>query len=173
MGDAMLPEHFDAPLDGVTLGDATQIDAHTLLHEADGAIVPIGFHQPVIQSRQLFQNRIFVGPAAFPEIVVLPDTVVSDVERAPGQQRNIQSAKNQRKKFIADFDRSARRLPIDPGHFTVLDIGTHQVVDASNFCEHSGHRLLSSFQIVVPDVNADLRAHVRLCLSNPLGEGRS
>ena len=90
MAYAEFPDNDDAPLHRIALGDAAEIDAHTLFCKANRAVNLVGFNEAVVQPRQFLRDRILVGPATFPEIVMLADAVVGDIERTTGQHRDIQ-----------------------------------------------------------------------------------
>ncbi len=166
-------QHNYAPLDGITFRDAAEVDTHPGLQKADRSVTTICLHQTVINQWQLFSHRVFVRAQPLTKIVVLPDTVIGDVERTTCKNRNIQGAQYKAEQFIASLYGPGRCISIDFRNAAVLNVSTHEPIEPGNLGEHCRNCFRPELGIVVPQINTDLSAHVWLGLAIPLGERRS
>jgi hypothetical protein len=100
---------------------------------------------------------------------MLADAVVGDVEGAARENGNIQRTTNQLEQLLARENRFVRRTPVDIGNETGLDLGAHQRVDSIDLGVNFVDDRVSLHLALVPEVHADLRAHLRPCIGVPIG----
>ncbi len=100
---------------------------------------------------------------------MLADAVVGDVESAERQHGDVQRSANQIEQLVTGNDGLVGRATVDLGDAAVLEVRTHQRVDAFGFGEYTLDEFLARPDIVVPQQHADFGAHQRSGFADPLG----
>jgi hypothetical protein len=77
-----LADDFDGAIDGVTLGDAAEVDSHAAVQEANPVFCELDM--AIIDRRQFRRHRRLVGLLAFSVVVSVADAGVADIEGAVG-----------------------------------------------------------------------------------------
>src|SRR5690606_39438451 len=78
--NAVLAQDRRAPLDGIALRDAAEIDPHAGLREADRERVAIEDHVPPADGRKPRADLLVARTAPRPEVVEEADAIVGDIE---------------------------------------------------------------------------------------------
>ena len=154
-GDA---QQIHASLDDVAFRNSSQVDAHTLGAEIDGAIGLIEVDQPIVDQVKAGRHGLGIRAPPRAKIVVLANAFIGYIECASRQDRNIQGALNQAKQFIAGHHRSRRCLAIDLRYSAVFLVSTHQLVDSLYLKKYLFDQRPPLVGIIVPESYADFCA---------------
>ena len=111
LGDATLADNIGSAIDGVTLGDATEVDTHRVVAKLN--FISGNHNMMIVDSWQFLRDRFVAGLQAFTVIVGIADAGISDIERSVRDLGEVNRFFDQMHHFIADFDRVGRGVVVD------------------------------------------------------------
>ena len=134
--DAASLQDRDAAIDGMTLADAAEIDAHAGLREAHGVLRLIEHDVPIVDAGQRGLDLLLVRAHVLPEVIQVADARIRDVERAVGDARIVERRVQQVEQLRRDLHRRLRRARVDDRQLAGRLVGAHRFVDPPHLGEH-------------------------------------
>ena len=130
-------KNANASFNDVAFGNAPEIDAYALLSISNTACRRIQNHVPIIDIFKLGLDGDVVGTLTCSEVIVLPDTLISNVERPLCQSRYFQRTRNQVEQFLSGSNGAIRRFAVDFRDFAIISIRTHESVNTTRLLKNT------------------------------------
>ena len=165
-------QDVDTTVNGIPLGNATQIQPHPLIKESDGIGTGVQHHRSVIHLCQAFRQLFIGGLLSGAKVVQVADGTKADVEGAMAQFRNPQRLLKHRKETVAHLHRSVGRLAVNPGQFGIFPVTAHLTVDTVEQSQHGISCLAGHGRILGPELHLYGGGHCRTAHTYPFGLGR-